>query len=76
MILKYNLGYTPEQIIHQNFMLSIVDLLNGAFLAYLSYFVFPFKILKTKFLELSLLEEPPPVLREEDERALDFILLN
>ncbi len=46
-ILK-SLGRTPEQIIHQNLAVTIVQLVSLSFVSYLSYRVHPLKILKVK----------------------------
>lgn len=48
-VLKRDFGYTVNEIISQNFLVSIVDLLGLIGLAYLSYVIHPFKILKAKF---------------------------
>ena len=47
-ILKSNFGYTSEQIIHHNFILSIVDLTILLMYCFLSYKFHPLKILKVK----------------------------
>ncbi|WP_341751678.1 MFS transporter [Candidatus Tisiphia endosymbiont of Piscicola geometra] len=45
-ILKNSFGYSAEQIIYQNFTVSIIQLLGICLLAYLSYIIYPIKILK------------------------------
>jgi MHS family proline/betaine transporter-like MFS transporter len=47
-ILKHTFGFTPEQVISQNFGVSIVNLVGYIIIAYLSYRVYPLKILKVK----------------------------
>ena len=47
-ILKHKCGFTPNQVINQNFWVSIVDLFGVIVLVYLSYKIHPFKILKAK----------------------------
>ncbi len=47
-ILKTALGFTPEAIIHQNFIVSIVEFLVMVLTVYLSYTIHPLKILKFK----------------------------
>jgi MHS family proline/betaine transporter-like MFS transporter len=47
-ILKNNFGYTPEQIINQNFLVSIVQLANCFLFVMLSYRIYPLLILKIK----------------------------
>ncbi|XVN42671.1 MAG: MFS transporter [Candidatus Rickettsia vulgarisii] len=39
-------GYSSEQIIHHNFITSIGSLLSGIILAYLTYKIYPLKILR------------------------------
>ena len=46
--LKINYGYTPEDIIFHNFLLSIISLITLILLGILSYTVNPMKILKVK----------------------------
>ena len=45
-ILSTTFGYTAEQIINHNLIVSIVDLLGAIFIVYLSYFIYPLKIIK------------------------------
>lgn len=45
-ILKTSFNYTPEQVIQQNFNLSIVELISILILAGLSYRVYPLKLSK------------------------------
>jgi MFS transporter, MHS family, proline/betaine transporter len=47
-ILKDSFGYTPQQIIQQNLRVSIVEMLSLALVTFLSYKVYPLKILKIK----------------------------
>lgn len=47
-ILKHEFGFTPNQVISQNFWVSIVDMFGLVMLAYLSYKIHPFKILRAK----------------------------
>jgi MFS transporter, MHS family, proline/betaine transporter len=49
-ILKNSFGYTAEQIIHQNFIVSIVQCLGLLSLTYLSSRIYPLRILKIKML--------------------------
>lgn len=44
LIIKFN--YTPEEVIKQNFKLSVVELISIITVATLSYKIYPFKILK------------------------------
>jgi MFS family permease len=47
-ILKNQFGYKPEEIIHHNFYVSIINLIGYIFLMYLSCRMHPLKILKIK----------------------------
>jgi hypothetical protein len=47
-ILKENFGYSPADIIRHNFFLSLVPIIFGIFMTYLSYRVHPLKINKTR----------------------------
>lgn len=48
-ILKNTFGYSSEQIIHHNFIISIVHVLSTIVLVYLSYKIYPLKIVKFRF---------------------------
>jgi MFS family permease len=48
-ILKNSFGFTPEQVIHQNLVVCIIQLLGLFFVGRLSVSIHPFKILKTKW---------------------------
>lgn len=47
-ILKNSFGFTAEQVICQNFIVSLGQLLGDSIVAYLSYKIYPLKILKAK----------------------------
>jgi len=49
-ILRNEFGYTPDQVIHQNFKVSIIALIGYVIITFLSYKIHPLKILKTKAL--------------------------
>lgn len=46
--LKQNLGFTSDQVIHQNFIISIIALIGYIIITFLSYRVHPLKILQFK----------------------------
>lgn len=48
-VLKQDFGYTPNEIISQNFWVSVVDLAGLVGLTFLSYVIHPLRILKIKF---------------------------
>ena len=47
-ILKTTFYFTAEQIIHQNFVISMIQLFSWFVLAYLSYKIYPLKIIKVR----------------------------
>ncbi|MCC8371958.1 MAG: MFS transporter [Rickettsia endosymbiont of Pseudomimeciton antennatum] len=49
-ILKTSFGFTAEQVIHQNFIVSIVNFCVYLLLTYLSYIIYPLKILRVKLI--------------------------
>lgn len=49
-ILKQDFGFTPEQVIHQNFLVSIIQLVCMIGLSFISYKFYPPKIVKIKLL--------------------------
>ncbi|XVN40604.1 MAG: MFS transporter [Rickettsia endosymbiont of Argas persicus] len=54
-ILTNNFGYSAEQVISHNFILSIIQLVSVISLAYLSYYINPLKIVRAKLIIFSLL---------------------
>lgn len=48
-VLKQKYGFSSAEVINQNFLVSIIDLFGIIALAYLSFRIHPFKILKAKF---------------------------
>ncbi len=46
-ILTNNFNCTPEEIIHHNLVVAVIDFLGITFLTYLSYYIHPLKIVKT-----------------------------
>ncbi|PCH56785.1 MAG: hypothetical protein COC15_02575 [Legionellales bacterium] len=49
-LLKHSFNFTPEQVIQQNFIVSLVQLANWLLLIVLSYKIYPLKILKVKLI--------------------------
>ena len=47
-ILKNQFGYKAEEVIHQNLIISLINLFGYAVITYLSYKIHPLKILKAK----------------------------
>ncbi|MDD9334644.1 MAG: MFS transporter [Rickettsiaceae bacterium] len=52
-ILKNSFGYSAAQVIHQNFIVSIFHLIGLIFVSYLSYKIYPLKIIKVKLFLLT-----------------------
>lgn len=73
-LLKHKCGLSPNEVINQNFWVSIVDLFGLIMLAYLSYRIHPFKILKAKFfLFFSVILSFPFVLNQDTNPNTIFI---
>ncbi|UCM92107.1 MAG: MFS transporter [Rickettsia endosymbiont of Cimex lectularius] len=53
-ILRTNFGYTSSEVIHHNFIVSIVQFLGLLLLTYISYKVYPLLILKIKLVIFSI----------------------
>ena len=49
-ILKTSFNFTTEQIIHQNFLVSVAQLLSVLLLTYLSYYIYPLIIVRFKLI--------------------------
>jgi len=47
-ILTNTFHFSPEQVIHQNFIVSMIQLVSWIVLAYLSYKIYPLKIIKVR----------------------------
>jgi len=47
-ILRTSLNFTPEQVIDQNFLVSMIQLFSWIILSYLSYIIYPLEILKAR----------------------------
>ena len=54
-ILKNSFGFTSEQVIHHNFMIALSELGVMLFFTYLSYKVYPLKILKVNLVIITIL---------------------
>ncbi len=55
IILKDSFSYGPEQIIHQNFIVSMVQISTYLLFVFLSYKIYPLKILKIKIIISSII---------------------
>ena len=74
-ILSNVFGYTPEQIIYQNFTVSIVQLAGILCLTYLSYIIHPLKILRVTMVILFIFLCFVPYLLNHLESAFDLFII-
>ncbi len=74
-MLKTSCGCTAEQIIHQNFIVSIFGLLTSLILAYLSYRIYPLKIVKTLLLIFGVFVLACPYLLNNVNSSFDVFLV-
>lgn len=74
-ILKTSFGFSADQVIQQNFMLSIVQLLSWIILAYLSYKFYPIAILKVKLVIFSVFIVSLPFLLETADSPMHILLI-
>jgi MFS family permease len=51
-ILKFNFNYSAQEVIQQNFYVSMVQTIGYLLFAYLSYYIHPLKILKYKLIAI------------------------
>ncbi len=74
-ILKTAFGYTAEQVIHQNFIISIFSFLSTLVLTYLSYTIYPLKIVKTLLLIFGIFVLACPYLLNNINNSFDVFLI-
>jgi MHS family proline/betaine transporter-like MFS transporter len=74
-ILKNEFGFSAEQVINQNLIVSIGDLIVSLVLAYLSYKVYPLMILKVKLVMFSCLVLVCPYLLYNISAPFELLLL-
>ncbi|WP_375332746.1 MFS transporter [Candidatus Tisiphia endosymbiont of Psammoecus bipunctatus] len=74
-ILKTSFGYSAEQVIHQNFIISIFSFLSTLVLTYLSYKIYPLKIAKTLLLIFCLFALACPYLLNNLNSSFDVFLI-
>ncbi len=74
-ILKTSCGYSAEQVIHQNFIISICSFLSTLVLAYLSYKIYPLKIVKTLLLIFGVFVLACPYLLNNINSSFDVFLM-
>ena len=74
-MLKTSFGYSAEQVIHQNFIISIFSFLSTLVLTYLSYRIYPLKIVKTLLLIFCLFALACPYLLNNVNSSFDVFLI-
>ncbi len=74
-ILKDVFYYTPEQIIHHNFMVSLIEISGAFFIFYLSSRVCPLLILKVKLAIFSVFIMAFPYLMNSTKTPFDILLI-
>jgi hypothetical protein len=74
-ILKDSFGYSAEQVIHQNFIVSMMNLLGYLIITYLSYRIHPLKIIKVKLIIFSIFILICPYLLSNIKTANDLFLI-
>lgn len=74
-MLKNSFGCTAEQVIHQNFIISIFSFLGTLVLTYLSYRIYPLKIVKTLLLIFCLFALACPYLLNNINSSFDVFLM-
>lgn len=74
-LLKHSFGYTPEQVILQNFFVSLVQLAGFLVVTYLSYWVYPLKILRAKLAVFSVFILACPFWLSHIHSAFELFLL-
>ncbi|AAY61292.1 sugar (and other) transporter family protein [Rickettsia felis str. Pedreira] len=74
-ILKNILHLTSEQVINQNFIVSIVHLISYLILTFLSYYVYPLKILRVKLVIFTVFILICPYLLNNIHNSFDVLLI-
>ena len=74
-IIKNDFNYTSEQVIHHNLILAIVQLLGAMFFVFLTYKMYPLKIIKIKTIIFTPFVLLCPYVLSNASSATDIILL-
>ncbi|WP_245969186.1 MFS transporter [Candidatus Rickettsia colombianensi] len=74
-ILKNSFNYTPAQIIHQNFLVSIVHVASYIIITYLSYYIYPLIILRVKAIIFGIFILLFPYLLNYSTSGFDILLI-
>lgn len=74
-LLKNSFGYTPDQVILQNFIVSLVQLAGFFVVTFLSYKIYPLKILKAKLAVFSVFVVLCPLLLNFTRTPFEMLLL-
>ena len=74
-ILKSSFGFTSEQVIQQNFIVSLGQLVGDSLVAYLSYKIYPLHILKVKLVLFIVFILTCPYLLNNINTAYELLLI-
>ncbi len=74
-VLRHSFGYTAEQVIHQNFIVSMVNLISYIILTYLCYKIYPLIILKVRLVVFCFFIVVCPYLLDHASSPLDILLI-
>ncbi len=74
-ILKHSFNYNAEQIIHQNFIVSIFQVLGFVIWTYLSCYVYPLTLLKIKAVIFAVIIMAFPYLVSNIESSFDLLMI-
>jgi len=74
-ILKNSFGYSAEDVIHQNLMVSMVEVFGTILLAYFSYKIYPLLILKIKLAIFSIFILICPYLFQHVGSAFELLII-
>ncbi|MCC8417569.1 MAG: MFS transporter [Rickettsia endosymbiont of Bryobia graminum] len=74
-ILKTNFHYSGEQVIYNNFIVSCVSLIGLSLLSYVSYYIYPLKILRLKLIIFLLLTTTAPYILSNANSGVEILYL-
>lgn len=74
-LLKTTFNFTAEQVIHQNFIVSVIQLLSFTMLAALSYKIYPLRILKVKLVVFLIFITVCPYLIYNAQSTLQILII-
>lgn len=74
-ILQTNFHYSSEQVIHNNFIVACMSLIGHSLLGYLSYYIYPLKILRFKLIIFLLLTTIAPYILSNANSPIEILCL-